>query len=266
MQTVLDLEAPRPQHRVAYGPEREQFGDLFLPPGPAQGLVLALHGGFWRAKYDLSHLGHLCAALAKHGYATFSVEYARVGQPRGGWPGTFHDVARAADFLPELGRRFTLSTERPVVLGHSAGGHLALWLAARHALPRGNELASDHPFLFHGVVSLAGVTDLVEAHGLRLGSGAVEDLLGGPPERHPERYRLASPAALLPFGTKQVLVHGTEDEDVPYTLATRFLELARERGEAVQLRSLPAMGHFEPIDPRSLALTTVLGAIATARE
>ena len=260
--SVLDLPPPPADERVPYGPEAAQFGDLRLPARPTNApLAVVIHGGFWRAKYDLGHIGHLCAALTREGFATWSLEYRRVGMPGGGFPGTLLDVARAADFVPELARRFSLDAGRTVVVGHSAGGHLALWLCGRRNVGERSPLAAAHPFRFRGAVPLAPIPDLVEAHRLGLGGGIVEQLMGGPPETGEDRYAAASPGQLLPHGVPSAVVHGTEDEDVPFRLSERFVAQARASGDQAELRALRGLGHFEPIDPASAAWPIVLDSV-----
>jgi acetyl esterase/lipase len=249
---ILSLPAPPADLRLAYGPDPLQFGDLRLPAGAGpHPVAVVIHGGFWRAQYDLTHIGHLCAALTSAGVATWNVEYRRIGNPGGGWPGTFHDVARATDHLRELAPAHALDLERVVTLGHSAGGHLALWLAARHRIPAGDVLASPTPLPLHAAISLAGVSDLELAWELRLRDGIVRALLGGAPEEVPERYATASPVALLPLGVPQVLIHGTDDESVPFIMSERYQAKAAACGDAASLIALPGAGHFELIDPRS---------------
>jgi acetyl esterase/lipase len=264
MEDLLDLPAPEADHRVAYGSLPQQFGDLFLPKGAGpHPLVLALHGGFWRARYDLAHLGHLCAALAHAGFAVWSVEYRRIGEGEGGgggYPATLQDVSLAADFLPLLRRRFPSLGKPVVALGHSAGGQLALWLAGRHHAPEASGVHGPHLALA-GVVALAPVSDLAEASRLDLGKGVVRDFLGGAPDARPERYAAASPSRLLPLGARQLVVHGTEDDTVPFSLSQAFVAEARARGDRAELRTLHGHGHFEPIDPRSAAWPVVLAAV-----
>jgi acetyl esterase/lipase len=261
---MLETPSPGADARVAYGPELHQFGDLRLPPGPGpHPVVVMVHGGFWRARYDLEHVGHLCADLTRRGYATWSLEYRRVGHEGGGWPGTFEDVARGMDFLRTLGGRHPLDLSRVVAMGHSAGGHLALWLAARGRLRPGEPLHTPEPFLPRGVVVLAGVVDLVRAHALRLSDDIVTQFLGGSPTEVPERYRLGSPAALAPLGVRQILVHGTEDEPVPSSLSTDYHARAAALGDDVRLISLPGAGHFEVINPLSREWPQVVGAIGS---
>ncbi len=261
---VLETPAPAADARIPYGDSPHQFGDLRLPSGAGpHPVVVVVHGGFWRAKYSLEHVGHLCADLTQRGYATWSLEYRRVGHPGGGWPGTLEDVARGTDFLRTLAGTHQLDLGRVVALGHSAGGHLAAWLGARARLTPGGVLYREDSLRPRGVVALAGVVDLEEAFARRLGAGIVEDFLGGTPAQVPERYREASPAALQPLGVPQVLVHGTEDEDVPVALSERYCERGQALGDPVRLVRLPGAGHFEVIDPRSREWPSVVDAIAS---
>jgi acetyl esterase/lipase len=261
---MLETPSPPADARIPYGAQPSQFGELRLPPGPGPHPVVAMvHGGFWRARYDLEHVGHLCANLTQRGYATWSLEYRRVGQEGGGWPGTFEDVARGLDFLLTLGGRFPLDLSRVVAMGHSAGGHLALWLAARGRLLPGEPLHRPDPFIPRGVVVLAGVVDLERAHALRLSDDIVTELLGGTPAEVPERYRLGSPSALAPLGVRQILLHGTEDEPVPASLSTDYHARAAALGDDVRLISLPGAGHFELINPLSREWPRVVEAIGS---
>jgi len=223
-------------------------------------VVMVIHGGFWRAQYSLEHIGHLCAALTAAGFATWNLEYRRLGNPGGGWPDTLLDVAHGADYLREISAQYPLDLNRLIAVGHSAGGHLALWLAARHRLATDNELYLDHPLPLWGVIPLAGVSDLISAWHLRLGNGAVGELLGGSPDTAPARYAATSPAELVPLGVTQVLIHGTEDRNVPFSMSRAYVARARAAGDQATLIPLPGMGHFEPIDPRSGAWSTVLAA------
>jgi acetyl esterase/lipase len=261
---MLETPAPSADQRIPYGSDTHQFGDLRLPRGPGpHPVVVVVHGGFWRARYDLEHVGHLCADLTRRGYTTWSLEYRRVGHEGGGWPGTFEDVARGMDFLRTLGKSHPLDLSRVVAMGHSAGGHLALWLAARRRLRPGEPLSSSEPFIPRGVVVLAGVVDLVRAHELRLSNDIVTEFLGGTPAQVPERYRLGSPAALAPIGVRQILIHGTEDEPVPASISTAYHAHAAALGDDVRLISLPGAGHFELIDPLAKEWPQVVQALAS---
>jgi acetyl esterase/lipase len=235
---------------IAYGPLPLQFGELRLPGGPGPHPVLVtLHGGFWRARYDLAYFGVVCDALAAAGVATWNVEYRRLGQEGGGWPGTLHDVGAAVDHMRELAARFPLDLDRVGALGHSAGGHLALWAAGRARVATASPLSRPHPLPLRCVVALAGVCDLRRAWELRLSSNVTEDFLGGTPHAVPERYAAASPAELLPLGVPQALIHGTEDDSVPYEISVDYHEAARAAGDEVMLVTLAGAGHFEMVDP-----------------
>jgi len=226
--------------RIAYGPDQHQFGELRLPKFTApHPVAIVIHGGFWRDAYGLDHISLLAETLPDLGIASWNIEYRRLGNAGGGWPGTFEDVAGAAQHLLKLEAEHRLDLGRVIAIGHSAGGHLALWLAARKALT------------LRGVVSLAGVADLRRAWELRLSRGVVRDLLGGTPEEMPERYRLASPIERLPMGVPQRLVHGENDDIVPIEITRRHLETARTKGDDAQLIALADTGHFEVIDPRA---------------
>src|SRR5690349_1908765 len=170
---ILELAPPAADRRVVYGADPNQFADLRLPAGKGpHPVVLNLHGGFWRARYDLLHAGHLCAALTRRGIATVNLEYRRVGNPGGGWPGTFDDARAGLAFLAKLAADHALDLGRVVLSGHSAGGHLALWLGAR-ASPFGRAL--------RGVAALAPLSNLRRAFELHLSNDAVVGLLGGTP-------------------------------------------------------------------------------------
>jgi dipeptidyl aminopeptidase/acylaminoacyl peptidase len=242
-QSILELPPPKADARLAYGTDPNQFGDLRLPPGPGpHPLVIFIHGGFWKAAYDLNHAGHLCAALTAAGAATWNLEYRRLGNPGGGWPGTFEDVLHGAEFATRvLAKKYPIDGTRVVAAGHSAGGHLALWLAARH------------PIELRAVTPLAGVSDLRRAWALQLSQGIVGKLLGGSPEEVPERYSAASPVELLPIPVPQRLIHGSADDIVPFAMSEQFAAASRN----ARLTPLAGAGHFDLIDPRSAAWATV---------
>lgn len=238
--------------RLTYGTDPSQFGELTLPPGdgPVRGVVVVVHGGFWRSSYGLELGRPLAADLANSGLAAWNVEYRRVGNG-GGWPATFDDVAAAVDVLAGPGQDAAggrLALDRVVAVGHSAGGHLAAWLAARPGLPAGTPGAAPAVRL-RGAVSQAGVLDLVDAAERGVGRGAVEDLLGGSPTDVPDRYALASPAARLPMGTPVVAVHGTADGNVPIRQSDRFVLAARAAGDPAEIVRLDGVEHFAVIDP-----------------
>ena len=255
-QDILALPAPPPARRLRYGNEPPQFGELRLPAGRGpHPVAVVIHGGCWLAGYELGHISSLCAALTGAGVATWSLEYRRVGDPGGGWPGTFQDVASGTDRLRELARKYPLDLSRLIAIGHSAGGHLALWLAARKRLPRESPLFSSDPLPIGGVLGLAAVTDLGRFSEMAMGGcgDTVHRLMGGGPELVPERYRQASPAELLPLGLPQKLICGARDRMVPLALARTYQAAAAKAGDDVELVLLPEAAHFEMIAPSSAA-------------
>lgn len=253
--------------RCAYGPDPLQYGELSLPDGPGpHAVALVIHGGFWRARYDLRHIRPLCQALVEAGWAVWSIEYRRLGNAGGGWPGTLQDVASAADHLRELAAAHDLDLGRVAAVGHSAGGQLALWAAARHRIPDSSPLHHPKPLALHAAVALAGVVDLREACRLRLSGNVVHELLDGEPETVPDRYAAASPAEMLPLGVRQVLLHGTADPVVPFALSQAYCERAVRSGDPALLVPFADSGHFELIAPESAEGAEVLRTMAALRE
>jgi acetyl esterase/lipase len=242
--SILMLQPPMADARIAYGSDPNQFGELRLPKGPGPfPVAISIHGGFWRARYDLSHAGHLCAALTRKGIATWNLEYRRVGNSGGGWPATFEDILAGAKFLDGIAAKHNLDLKRTVVLGHSAGGQLALVLASRQKRLR-------------GVISLAGVCDLRRGWDLKLSNDAVVGFLGGSPTQVPEHYHEASPIE-IPVSVPQCILHGSEDDVVPIEISRTYAEQKKRQGEHLQFLEIRDAGHFELIDPRSNAWETV---------
>jgi acetyl esterase/lipase len=249
--------------RLAYGAEPLQFGELYLPDnaGPHP-LVILIHGGYWRARYGLDLMTRLAKDLAARGVAAWNIEYRRVGDPGGGWPGTFLDVALAADYLRTVAQAYALDLQRVIPIGHSAGGHLAFWLAARPNLAQNSPLAiTTTPLALAGAISLAGVVDLELAWRLNLSNGAVIDLLEGGFDTIPERYTEASPAALLPLGIPQVLIHGTADDSVPLQMSLEYTAKAKATNDVVTFIELDGVDHFALIDPSSKAWAVTIGEL-----
>jgi acetyl esterase/lipase len=208
-----------------------------------------IHGGFWRARYGRKLMRDLCHDLAGRGWAAWNIEYRRLGHGSGGgWPTTFGDVAAAIDHLGEIRTDAVLDLGRVVAIGHSAGGHLAVWAAARPRLPEGAP-GCDPRVRVTAAVSQAGVVDLALAWDLRLSDGVVADLLGGAPAEHPVRYRLASPVELVPLGVPVLLTHGGRDDIVPPPVSASYAAAARAAGDRVDVVELPDEDHFGHIDP-----------------
>jgi acetyl esterase/lipase len=265
---VLTRPAPPPDLVIRYGTGPDHVADVRLPksrpgaaPAPAP-LVVFLHGGFWRAAYDRTHTGPMATVLAAAGYALCVPEFRRIGQPGGGWPGTFDDVAAAVDQSPALVREAAgpgVIADGPALLaGHSAGGHLALWAASRHLL--GLESAWRPGQGARGVVVLAGVSRLAECFDQGLGDGAAAALMGGGPARFPQRYRDADPAGLLPLGCPVRLVHGSLDDVVPAAMSRDYAATARAAGDDTTAAELPGATHVDLIDPLSPAWPHVMAA------
>jgi acetyl esterase/lipase len=249
---ILSLAPPPADARIAYGSDPHQFGDLRRPrSNPPHPVVMNIHGGYWRNRYNLVHAGHLCAALTAKGLATWNVEYRRVGDQGGGWPGTFEDILKSYRFLPQIAKQQGLQAEQVLVIGHSAGGQLALCLAA-------------HEDSVRQVVALAGVIDLQKAWELHLSNNAVAEFLAGSPVEVAEAYREADPMQ-LPVSGRQWMIHGSADETVPPGFSRDYYQHKKKRGEDVQLIEIHRAGHFDLIDPRSSAWSqveqTVLGAL-----
>ncbi len=249
---ILSQPQPPPDERIAYGSDPNQFLEARLPrtKGP-HSVLLNIHGGFWRAKYDLVHTGHLCEALRAAGVATFNIEYRRIGNPGGGWPGTFEDIRSAFRFVQQEHSRFHLDLDRLVVMGHSAGGQLALCLAA-------------HETSLRRAISLAGVVDLKKAFALHLSLDAVAEFLGGKPDAVPEHYREADPMELRIPQARQWLLQGSEDDTVPPEFSRDYVMQKKKTGESVQLLEIQHAGHFDLIDPTSEAFKQVKNTVLTA--
>jgi len=255
---VLDRPAPAPDLTLRYGPRPEHVVDLRFPPAiPDRGapLIVLIHGGFWRPAYDRTHLGPMGHALATAGYMVAVPEYRRAGMAEEGWAGTFGDIALAADEVAGVAGAHGADTSTVTWAGHSAGGHLALWAAARPGLPlsgAGSPWRGPSPATH--VVSLAGCSSLRLCAEWNLGGGAVRSLMGGGPDEVPERYAVADPAALPPPAVPVTLVHGSADDQVPVEMSQAF-----PGGTLVEI---PGAGHFDLIDPRSRAWPTVMAVLA----
>lgn len=257
---LADFANPPADVRIRYGDDSLQFGDLRLPAGDGpHPVIVFLHGGCWMSEYDIAHSSALTAALADNGIATWSLEYRRIGDEGGGWPGTFADVGRGADHLRSMANEYRLDLDRVVAAGHSAGGQLAVWLAARARLPAEAPFAAATPLAVHGVLALAPAADFDYLYEHGTCEQAVERLLGGSPGEFPARYAWADPMRLPRVQTPQVIVVGKFDET--WTPPARnYYRMALQRGDEIRLVEAAESGHFELIDPRSTTWPLVLDA------
>jgi acetyl esterase/lipase len=252
--------------RAAYGTDTSQYGELRVPAGPGpHPVVVLVHGGCFKAAYanarDLAPMGD---ALKADGIASWTIEYRRLGEPDGGWPETYRDVGRAVDHLRTLAGPHRLDLARVVVVGHSAGGHLAMWAAARRRVPTASALHVADPLPLRGVVDLAGPLDMtadVAGYEAICRDRVITSLLGGTPSTVPERYAQASPRALLPLGLPQVLVWGEHEDNVPQRQAEAYVRAATQAGDSVRLVLVPGVGHFEIASPLATPWPTVRGAV-----
>jgi acetyl esterase/lipase len=229
-------------HRINNGTEALQFGELRLPESAGPYPVIAfIHGGCWLNQFSLDHVSAMGRALANQGYAVWTPEYRRVGDAGGGWPGTFEDIVRSIGVLSELASEYSLDLNRVVMMGHSAGGHLALWLAAQNNLP------------LRGVVSLAGICDLKAYE--RLGNdcaASLPGLLGGTSREVPERWAKANPIELLPINVRVSLIHGDRDAIVPLSQSESFAAAA-----GCELHVVRGGGHFDMVSPHANAFEII---------
>ena len=265
---LANAAVPPGAQRLSYGGDPLQFGELRIPktPGPHP-IAIVIHGGCWMAKLGtmdpravaIDNMRPLANALTEAGIATWNIEYRRIGDAGGGWPGSFRDVAGAADFLRTIAADRRLDLNRVVSIGHSAGGHFALWLAARKRIPKNSELYSADPLPIAGVVDLDGPGDLKATIPLQqpvCGSPVITDLIGGSPEQQPDRYRAGSPIELLPLGTRQIVLAGRMFG--PQTPA--YEAAVKKSGDAIEV-SISDAGHFVFIDPASAMWPTVLKSV-----
>ncbi|MDN3026446.1 alpha/beta hydrolase [Streptomyces sp. S.PB5] len=267
-----------PDVTAAYGDHPDQVIDFYAPRSDVSlaPLVVVVHGGAWRAPYDRRHITPFADFLARRGFAVANVEYRRgavlpgrtpetaAGGPVAGrWPDTFDDMAAALDALPGLVRDAVPQADprRTVITGHSAGGHLALWAAARHVLPADAPWRTSGPAPLRGVVALAPIADFAMAGKLDVCGGAALQLLGGEPH-FADRRPYADPALLLPTGIATTLVQGRSDVDVPEAVAESYADAAAKAGEVVGLTLLEDVGHFPLIDPAADACAVVAEEIA----
>ena len=257
---LASFENPPAHARIQYGEGLLQFGDLRVPVGRGpHPVAIFIHGGCWLSSFDISHTSEFTAALARDGIASWSLEYRRVGDEGGGWPGTFQDIGHGADHLRSIADEFELDLDRVIAMGHSAGGQLAIWLAARTQIPAGTVVSAADPQTVMGVLALTPAPDLEGLHEQQVCGHVVDKLMGGSPAEYPDRYRLGDPMQLAPEGVPQVVIVGKHDSDWGPS-GLRYFRAATERGDNIRLIEAPESGHFEVIDPDTSTWDMVLEA------
>jgi len=248
---IVKLPSMAPAAHIPYGTDANQFADLRLPEGRAPGALLPVvaivHGGCWAEYADVTYTANLATALTREGWATWNVEYRRVHQEGGGWPGTFLDAARGVDALRDAAKKYPLDLGRVAAVGHSAGGQLILWDAARAGLPKDSAVYVPDPLPLRGVISIGGIPDMrafaADARGPC--DGRHIRVMGGTPDEQPSRYTLVSPAERLPLGVPQVLIWGEKDTVAPHALFAAYEEKARAAGDSVMSVIVPGAGHHD---------------------
>lgn len=269
LMTPADLQAiPFKQADATfyYGEDRNQFAELRLPAGAGKHpVVVVIHGGCFKAAYaTLRDLAPMGDALKDEGIATWNVEYRRLGVTGAGWPGTYRDVGAAIDYLRKIAPRYDLDLNRVVIVGHSAGGHLAMWAVARGRLPAGSPIVTPNPLRPIGVIDLAGPFDMrenIRKYHAECRDPVITQMLGGTLEQVPSRYVQASAGALLPLGVRQVLIWGEHERFMPLPLARAYVTRARSAGDDATLRVAKGAGHFEIASPNTTAWPVVRGEI-----
>ncbi len=252
---LIEFAQPEADHIIAYGDDPLQYGELRLPDGEGPfPVVVFMHGGCWMSEYDIAHSRKLTDAFAREGIAVWSLEYRRIGDPGGAWPGTFDDIEAGFAHLSELMGRFALDPNQVILAGHSAGGHLALWMAQRI-----EEQQSANMIRPRGVLGLAPAPDLEYLFEQGACGNAAGLLMGGSPEEYPERYAYGSVANRIPQSTPQIAIIGKFDETWR-PVGVRYANAASGMGAPIKVIDAPEAGHFELIDPDSTTWPLVLGA------
>lgn len=250
---------PRPHatERISWGPGPSQFADFWKPDGKGPFPVAVLiHGGCWQAAFGLDLMDYAAEDLRRHGVAVWNIEYRRLGEPGGGYPGTFADVGAALDHLRQEAPRRHLALDRLVVVGHSAGGHLGLWAAGRSRLPSNSPLRTRDPLKIGAVISLGGVADLETPSQACGGDATVRDLVGPATASRHDPFADTAPLSLEPFAARQVLVHGESDTIAPVSMGEIYKQKAHRKGAEVELQRIRGQGHFDLIAPGSPAWET----------
>jgi acetyl esterase/lipase len=263
---LMAIPTLAPDHRIAYGTEPSHYGELRIPAGRGpHPLVVLIHGGCFKAAFATAKaFGAMADALKADGIASWNIEYRRLGEPGSGWPGTYLDVGHGVDHVRAISNEYHLDLARVAVVGHSAGGHLAMWTAARSRLNKSSELYVGDPLSVRGVMNLAGPVDMtanIPGYEALCGDPVVTSLLGGTPADVPEHYAQASAIKLLPLAIPQVFVVGSHEEFVPLPLVDAYVAGASAAGDHVQRILIPGAGHFEIASPRAFTWPQVKSAI-----
>ena len=258
---VAGLPSKPADTKIPYGPDDRQYGELRLPKGNGPfPVAVVIHGGCWIEKFaTLQSTAALADALRDAGVATWNIEYRRADSPGGGFPGTFADIGAAVDILPTIAQEHPLDLKRVITVGHSAGAHLALWAAARSRLPQTSPLHRQTPLPLAAAVALGGPGDLrsMRTYDEKIcGSDVIDQLMGGAPEAHADRYAQGSPVELLPLGVRQVLIVGADDPVMPPPERESYAARAKKAGDGIEVVEVPG-SHFEVIAPTSSAWPTV---------
>ncbi len=256
------LPKPPADHVINYGPGKYQFGELRLPSGNGpHPVVVFVHGGCWLSDFDLGMAANLSGELARAGIASWTVEYRRIGNDGGAWPGTMHDLSNSIEHLRKIAPEHGLDLSRVVLMGHSAGGHLVLWYAAKNNLDSSSEFHNSNPLEISGVVPLAAISNLStyrHEYDTQDCNTGVPGLLKAEPEDVPERMAQVNPVELLPLNVPVRMVHGAADVLVPLRQSTAFLLEARKAGDDITLAVVDGAGHFDVIAPISTAWKIIM--------
>jgi acetyl esterase/lipase len=266
---LLGRPRPEPDSTIPYGSDHLQVADLWLPRGPGpHPVVLMVHGGCWQTEIaDRRIMSWISDDLRKRGIAVWNIDYRGVDRNGGGYPGTFLDAAAAADALREAAPKYSLDLNRLVAVGHSAGGHLALWLAGRPRLPTGSPLRGANPLPIREVISLGGLPDLEEAArppGSGCGTEVIASVTGAPSPTRPDVYADTSVPRLAPLGARQILVNGLQDRIIPTSYAEAYAAPMRAAGDKVEVRMIDRTGHVELIAPETAAWAATVREIEKA--
>lgn len=262
------LDGPAPSEHIVYGPAPSQFVELFEPTGKGPFPVVAIvHGGCWSKELGGIHeMRNMAGALVAQRIAVWNVEYRRIDEEGGGYPGTYQDINRAFDLLLSKAGEYELDTTRIIAVGHSAGGHLVQWLAGRTNVPKSSPVYDSRPLHLVEVISFGGLADLKEQKArIKSTCGVdVESLTGTPSAARPDPYRDTSAAALIPNGSHTILINGALDNISPPDVATAYAELANHAGDRAETVVLANASHFDEVAATSPAWNVTLPLILSA--